>query len=177
MREQCSRVATPAPILSVVLRPILAVVAIVYAIMTYYNHYMAIPLALVVLAFLWLQFFMGKAYYEYTLDGEGLRVELVHRVFKRRLMRQYPLEAIEMLAKSQAEELMPYFAGGKQPPMKDFASRKKLGAEYVLVARGKAGKPEMLVLELEDGMLEAFGRLLPGKTCLPQAASGPLPAQ
>lgn len=160
METFVSKVPIPPSTLAVILKPLLLVTMVTYGIMTYYNFYMIVAVVLVVLVLLWLQFFYGRAEFEYRLGAEGLQIDWVSRKGRRKQERAYDWDQMLLLDRTKASSLMEYAGKGKQIRMKDFASRKKPDREYALICR-KEQQTDLLLLELESDMLDIFRQQIP----------------
>ena len=160
MEATVFRIPIPPSTLAAILKPLLLVTVIVYGIMTYYNSYMIVAVVLVVLVFIWLQFFYGRAEFEYRLGPEGLQIDLVSRKGRRKQGRAYDWNQMLLLDRTKAPSLLEYVGKGKQIQMKDFASRKNQDLEYALICR-KEQQTDLLLLELDSDMLDIFRQQIP----------------
>jgi len=160
-----SKVSIPLSGIAVILKPILLIIAPLYAVMSYFNPWM-VPLVFIVTGLvIWLQFFCGKDAYVYTLTQEDFSIERVSKKGRCKNKKVFTADEILLLAPSRSAYLNQYIENGKKVFMVDYTSRIHSEKEYVLVC-DKDTKKRMILLELNDEILDGFAKLFPAITKL-----------
>ncbi|MEG2929053.1 MAG: hypothetical protein RR846_05815 [Oscillospiraceae bacterium] len=155
-----SQIKIPLSTLGIIVKPTLIVIAMLYAVMTFYNHWMFPFTILVIGMFIWLQFFCGKDSYEYKVSADSVVIDRIKRNGTVKNVKTFNAPQILMLAQSRSENLNRFIEKGKKVLMEDYSSRKNPEKEYVLVCKEEE-KISMIMLELETDMLDAFKECYP----------------
>lgn len=155
-------VKMPPSVWKSIFKPILWFTAALYGIMTWYNHWMAIPFAIVVCVVIWMMLFFNASNYRYALDAQELRISKVNKKKAVGKERAILVSSMALLVKSQSERLNPYIFKGEKLNMRDYTSRNNPQREYVLVSQ-EQGTVMMSMLELDGAMLDAFRAVIPQK--------------